>query len=76
MADMDTATDRVAHPTAQKLVSHFGGIRQTAEAFGLHRETVRLWLERGLPLDRVIEIEERSEGVVTAEEIIRERKAA
>lgn len=73
---MDTATDRAAYPTARKLIEHFGGIRQTAEAFGLHRETVRLWIERGLPLDRVIEIEERTAGAVTAEEIIAERRSA
>jgi len=73
---MNTPAQSAESPTARKLVDHFGGIRQTADAFGLHRETVRLWLTRGIPLDRSIEAEQLSKGVVTAEEVLSEAKQA
>ena len=62
--------------TAQKLVNHFGGKGQTAEAMNVSGETVRLWLRDGLPLHRAIDFEQRSGGAVTAEEILKETKEA
>lgn len=62
--------------TAQKLVDHFGGKAHTAEAMKVSGETVRLWLRDGLPLHRAIDFEQKSGGAVTAEEILKEAKAA
>lgn len=58
--------------TAHKLIRHFGGRKEVAAAMKLNPETVRLWTENGIPLDRAIEIERVSKGAVTAEEILAE----
>jgi hypothetical protein len=61
---------------AEKLIAHFGDKRAVATALDVHEETVRLWLRDGIPLGKAIEVETRSKGVVTAEEILEEAKAA
>ena len=72
-------TEKPQSQAAQRLVAHFGGRQQTAEALGVTRETVRLWLLRGIPLERAVEVEQGCRGVITAEQILfeaRERAAA
>jgi hypothetical protein len=61
---------------AEKLIEHFGDKRAVAAALDVHEETVRLWLRDGIPLGKAIDVETRSKGIVTAEEILREAKAA
>ena len=61
---------------AEKLVSHYGDKRAVADALDVHEETIRLWLRDGIPLAKAIDVETRSKGVVTAEEILREAKEA
>ncbi len=61
---------------AEKLVQHYGGKQAVALALDVHEETIRLWLRDGIPLASAIKVEERSGGVVTAEQILREAKAA
>lgn len=59
---------------AEKLVKHYGDKRTTALALDVHEETLRLWLRDGIPLAKAIEVERRSSGIVTAEQILREAK--
>lgn len=59
---------------AKRLVDHFGGRPEAAAAMKVSTETVRLWLIRGLPLEKAVEIEEQSKAVVTGEEILAEKK--
>ena len=56
---------------ADKLVDHFKGKREAADALGIHEETLRLWLRDGIPLAKAIEVEQKSKRVVTAEQILR-----
>jgi DNA-binding transcriptional regulator YdaS (Cro superfamily) len=72
-------TEKPASRAAERLVAHYGGRKQTAEALGVTRETVRLWLSGGIPLERAVEVEQVCRGVITAEQILfeaRERAAA
>lgn len=62
------------NPIARRLVDHFGSRRKAASALEVTPETIRLWLKRGIPLESCIEVEKRSRGIVTAEEILRDRK--
>ena len=66
----------MSNPIASKLVAHFGGRRETAQAFNCHPETVRLWLDRGIPLIRAIDAERLSKRAVTAEQIMAAAKKA
>lgn len=68
--------DGAVSKTAKKLVEHYGSRQEAAEALEVTRETIRLWLRDGIPLERAIEIERTSKGLVTAEEILREAKRA
>ena len=68
IAGMSKATD--------KLLKRYGNKKAIAEAMNVHEETVRLWLRDGIPLSKAIDVERDSEGAVTAEEILREAKAA
>ena len=61
---------------AEVLVKHYGGRQETADALDVTRETIRLWLRDGIPLERAIDIERASKGLVTAERILREAKRA
>lgn len=64
------------NPLAKKLVAHFGSRPLAASALGVTPETIRLWLKRGIPLEKAIDVERKSKGIVTAEEILRDRKYA
>jgi DNA-binding transcriptional regulator YdaS (Cro superfamily) len=56
----------------QRLYAYFGGSRKTAaERLGVTTETIRLWLRDGIPLNRSVWIEKKTEGFVTAEEVLR-----
>lgn len=59
---------------AEKLVKHFGGRKETAVAMGVSTEAIRLWLNNGIPLSTSIEVEKKSDGIVTAEEILQAAK--
>lgn len=61
---------------AKRLVDHYGGRQAAAEALGVNAETLRLWLKKKIPLERSINVEKRSRGIVTAEEILRDHKYA
>lgn len=67
---MDSAENSIA----KRLVERFGGRAQTAKRFGRSVETIRLWLENGIPLSQAIDVECKSEGFVTAEEILKAAK--
>lgn len=59
---------------AEKLVTHYGGRAQAAAAINVNKETIRLWLRDGIPLERALDVEEKSKGVVKAEEVLREAR--
>ncbi len=61
---------------AERLINHYGDKRAAATALGVHEETLRLWLRDGIPLAKAIDIETRSGGIVTAEQVLEEAKAA
>ena len=61
---------------AEKLAKHYGDRFKAAAALKINKETFRLWLHRGIPLAKAIEVEKGSGGVVTAEQILREHKQA
>ena len=62
----------------QRLYAYYGGSRRTAaKALDVTTETIRLWLKKGIPLDRALYVERKTDGFVTAEEILKaKRKAA
>lgn len=63
----------------QKLIKHLGSNAEVARRFEISREAVRQWYERGIPTDRALDIEEMTDGEVTATEILkaaRRRKQA
>ena len=41
---------------------------------GVTGETIRLWLNRGIPLERAIDVERKSHGAVSADEILMEAR--
>lgn len=56
----------------QRLYAYFGGSRKTAaQKLGVHTETIRLWLRDGIPLQKAVMVERKTDGFVTAEEILR-----
>lgn len=61
---------------AQKLVEHYKTRGRTADALGVTRETIRLWLNHGIPLERALYVEKKSRGVVTAQEVLDDARAA
>jgi hypothetical protein len=61
----------------QRLYAYYGGSREAAaDALGVSRETIRLWLRDGIPLKNAHRIEKKTQGFVTAEEILRHAKKA
>ena len=62
------------NPITKRLVDHYGGKQEAAKALEVNPETIRLWLRDGIPLAKAIEVERDSRGVVTAEEILRDKK--
>lgn len=75
--------DAMVNP-AERLVAGFGGRRSAvAEKFAISVEAVRLWLEKNIPENRALDVEEatkRWDAPVTAIEVLRyarqQRKAA
>lgn len=59
---------------ASRIVDHFGGRSRAAKHLGRSVETIRLWLEKGIPLSQAIDVEQKTDGVVTAEEILQNAK--
>lgn len=55
----------------QKLIKHLGSNAEVARRFDITREAVRQWFERGIPTDRALDIEEITDGEVTATEILK-----
>lgn len=61
----------------QRLYAYYGGSRKTAaESLNVTTETIRLWLKKGIPLNQAIYVEKKTQGFVTAEEILRHAKKA
>lgn len=59
----------------QRLFAYYSGSRRlAADAFGITTEAIRKWLLKGIPLNRAIDVEKRTDGFVTAEEILRHAK--
>lgn len=59
---------------AKRVIEHFGGPGKTADAFEVSTEAIRLWRKKGIPLDRSLEVEERTDGAVKAEDILAEAR--
>lgn len=64
----------IENPLARKLIDHFDGRAGAARRMGRSTETIRLWLENGIPLSQAIEVEEKSGGFVTAEEVLEDAR--
>jgi transposase len=60
--------------TAQRLVTHYGSRRLAAEVLGVSVETIRLWLKNGIPPGSALDVEHRTNRLVTAEEVIDEER--
>lgn len=61
----------------QRLYAYYGGNRKTAaDALGVNTETIRLWLRDGIPLKNAHKVEKKTQGFVTAEEILKYWKKA
>lgn len=69
-------TERPESRAARKLIEHFGGRAETEEALDVSRETLRLWLRDGIPLERAVDIERDTDGAVTGEQILKEARQA
>ncbi len=55
----------------QRLYAYYGGSKKSAaHAFAVHEETIRLWLKKGIPLERAHQVEKTTQGFVKAEEIL------
>ena len=61
----------MASNPAVKLVKKFGSNGKTGRQFGVTREAVRQWLEKCIPPDRALEVEEITGGDISALEILR-----
>lgn len=61
----------MASNPALRLVKKFGSNGKTGRKFGVTREAIRQWIEKGIPPDRALEAEEISEGDITALEVLR-----
>lgn len=61
-----------------RLFAYYGGSRKVAaDALKVTPETIRLWLRDGIPLKKAFYVEKKTEGFVTADEILKfGRKAA
>ena len=73
---MSAKETQVDNP-AERLVSGLGGRALVADLFGISIESVRLWLENGIPADRALEIEEITRGTpyaIGAVDILRFRQ--
>lgn len=63
------------NPVAKKLVKYFGDSRsEAARVMRKSTETIRLWLKDGIPMASAIEVETRSGGAVTADEILQDAR--
>jgi DNA-binding transcriptional regulator YdaS (Cro superfamily) len=61
----------------EKLLDHYNGDKKrAAKSLGVNPETLRLWLRDGIPLERALFIEEKTDRAVTAEEVLREARQA
>lgn len=61
----------------QRLYAYYGGsVKTAALSLKVHEETVRIWLKKGIPIQRSMYVEKKTDGFVTAEEILRYWKKA
>jgi DNA-binding transcriptional regulator YdaS (Cro superfamily) len=56
---------------AEKLIERFGSNAEVARQFDITREAVRQWIENGIPTDRALEVEELTDGDISATEILK-----
>jgi len=59
---------------AEKLVELLGSNADVARKFKITREAVRQWMERGIPEDRALDVEELTRGCISAYDILKHRK--
>ena len=59
---------------AEKLVELLGSNADVARKFKITREAVRQWMERGIPEDRALDVEELTRGDISAYDILKHRK--
>lgn len=57
---------------AKRLVEHFNGRKEAAEGMKVSAETIRLWLRDGIPLERAVDVENATGGIISGEDILRE----
>lgn len=57
-----TATEIPPENPAEQLVRGLGGRAAVADRFNVSIEAVRLWLKKGIPADRALEVEEVTLG--------------
>jgi hypothetical protein len=60
--------------TAERLVTHYGSRRLAADVLGVTVETIRLWLKNGIPPNSALDVEHRTNRLITAEEVIQEER--
>lgn len=57
-----------------RVIQHFGGQSELARKLGIKPQAVQQW--KRIPLDRALEIEELTEGAITAREILQQEVRA
>ena len=69
----------MATTPTEKLRQKLGRDVDIAAKFGVTREAIRLWFRDGIPVTRALQIEQATDGYVTASEILKfaaKKKAA
>jgi transposase len=61
----------------QRLYAYYGGSKKTAaKDLGVTTETIRLWIRDGIPLKNAVRVEKKTQGFITAEEIMKYHRKA
>lgn len=69
---MDKITNE--NPLVRRLIDHFGGRSKTARALGRTGEAMRLWMRDGIPMSQALDVERKSKGLVTADDVLAETR--
>ena len=72
---MNAPVESQESPLTRRLVEHFGGRKEAEKAMDVNRETMRLWLLRGIPLERALDVEQKTDGVIPAEAVVDEARS-
>ena len=54
----------------EKLKEIIGSDENIAELFGMKRQAVLYWKQNGIPTDRALEVEKKTNGKITAMEVL------